>query len=281
MTFVGCRFAAVAMVVVGCATSDDVAVNVPSMETSSEMSSTSTTSVVSEPASARIEVRTIGQSIQGRPIDVWHRVDLPAADVASDVSRVVVLVIGSIHGNEPAGLDVVDVLANLPAGEIEKFGPIDLWLLPTGNPDGIAEGTRHNARQVDLNRNFPLDWNELQRPGDYEYAGSEPASEPETRAMMTFIEELRPDLTVWFHQDAFRVAPSWRKDREVRELYAYLTGLPLLAVEGGTYTGVAATWHRRTFDAVSFIVELGKTLSPREALVHAQAVLSVTSVLPD
>lgn len=233
----------------------------------------------------------IGESVQGRPIEVWHRVDTRAATMAiDDPQHIVVLVIGSIHGNEPAGLDIVDVLAEMPVSEIDRVeldgiendqhGSIDLWLMPTGNPDGIAAGTRHNARQVDLNRNFPLDWAPLQRPGDYEYAGTGAASEPETRAMMTFIDELRPDLTVWFHQDAYRVAPSWRKDQKVRELYAYLTGLPLLAVEGGTYTGVAATWHRRTLNAVSFIVELGKTLSGDEAQMHARAVLAVTSALP-
>lgn len=226
------------------------------------------------------ERTVIGESVEGRPIEVLHRVDLTGAKPVAEDSRRVVLVIGSIHGNEPAGMDIVDVLANMPADEIDEIGDIDLWLMPTGNPDGIAAGTRHNAHRVDLNRNFPHDWAPLQQPGDYEYAGTGPASEPETRVMMALIDNLRPDLTVWFHQDVYRVPPSSRADRKVRETYAFLTGLPLLAVEGGTYTGVAATWHRETYGDVSFIVELGKKVTADEALLHARAVLAVTSELP-
>lgn len=223
----------------------------------------------------RIEV---GRSVQDRAIEIWHRTDLPGASGAVD-DRTAVLVIGSIHGDEPAGLDIVDVLATLPADDITAVGSFDLWLMPTGNPDGIAARTRHNARQVDLNRNFPFGWAPLQQPGEYEYAGSGPASEPETRAIIDVISWLQPDLTIWYHQDVYRVPPSTGRDRAAREMYAYLTGLPVLSVEGGTYTGVAATWHRRTFDAVSFIVELGPSLRAEEAVMHARAVLAVATLV--
>lgn len=270
------------MSLVGCSSiSEESPADLPPVdEISAATVSTTSPSSTLNSIPPRVDKRVIGRSVLGRPIEIWHRVDLLGASTsADDPNRVVVLVIGSIHGNEPAGLDIVDALAEMPRAIIDEYGLIDLWLLPTGNPDGIADGTRHNARQVDLNRNFPLDWAPLQRPGDYEYSGTGPASEPETQVMMKLIDGLRPDLTVWFHQDAYRVAPSWRDDRRVRELYAYLTGLPMLAVEGGTYTGVAATWHRRTYGEVSFIVELGRTLSREDVLMHAKAVLAVTSVL--
>ena len=48
----------------------------------------------------------------------------------------------------------------------------------------------------------------------------------------------------------------------------------MLDISGGTYTGVAATWQRRTIeDGIAFIVELGPTLTEDEAAVHADAVL--------
>ena len=59
--------------------------------------------------------------------------------------------------------------------------------------------------------------------------------------------------------------------------YAELTGLPVLRITGGTYTGVAATWQRNTVDGTAFIVELGPTLSPAEADTHAAAVLDLAA----
>lgn len=218
--------------------------------------------------------------MQGRPIDVVHRLDVPGAGLAlDDPSRVVVLVVGVIHGDEDAGLDVVELLRVMPAHSLPQN--VDLYLMPALNVDGLALSQRHNANGVDLNRNFPYKWGPIAQPGNWEYAGPSRASEPETKAMVSFVDLLRPDLTVWFHQAEFSIAPSTGPDKAVREEYARLTGLPLQGVPGGTYTGVAATWQRRTYsDDTAFIVELGPTLADGEALIHAQAVLAVSQMLP-
>ncbi|MEQ1704190.1 MAG: hypothetical protein ABMA25_29135, partial [Ilumatobacteraceae bacterium] len=64
------------------------------------------------------------------------------------------------------------------------------------------------------------------------------------------------------------------------ERYAAITGLPIISVTGGTYTGVAATWVRTTVpEAMSFIIELGPTLSADEARVHATAVLDIITMV--
>ncbi len=223
---------------------------------------------------------SVGTSVQSRSIDVVHRLDVPGASLAvDDPTRVVVLVVGVIHGDEQAGLDVVEILRTMPIGDIPSN--VDLYLMPALNVDGLALNQRHNANGVDLNRNFPYKWGPIAQPGNWEYAGPSKASEPETKAMVSFVDLLRPDLTVWFHQDEFSIAPSSGPDKAVREEYARLTGLPLQGVPGGTYTGVAATWQRRTYpDDTAFIVELGPTLAEGEALTHARAILAVSQMLP-
>jgi protein MpaA len=206
----------------------------------------------------------VGRSVEGRPIEAVER-GTPGGRV--------VLVIGVIHGDEPAGLAVVDRLeaAPIPAG-------IDLWLVPSMNPDGQAAHRRTNAHLVDLNRNFPRRWAPLDQPGQPEYAGPAPASEPETRSIVALISLLRPQLVIWYHQDLNRIAPASGQAGQVRRQYAALTGLPVLPVTGGTYTGTASTWAQANVrDSISFIVELGPTLSPAQADRHAAAVLRVAN----
>lgn len=113
--------------------------------------STSTTTTLVE----RNVTEVIGTSVEGRPIEVIH-VD-PASVLPGSVP---VLVVGVIHGDENDGLPILDDLASGPAPS-----GVDLWLMPAMNPDGLAADARHNARGVDLNRNFPHDWTAIAAPG--------------------------------------------------------------------------------------------------------------------
>jgi protein MpaA len=211
---------------------------------------------------------TIGTSFDGRPITASHR---------GTAGGTVVLVVGVIHGDENDGLKIVDQLATmpLPAG-------IDLWLLPELNPDGVADDVRGNGNGVDLNRNFPHDWTSISHKGDWQWSGPGPGSEPEVKAYMAFTEQIHPQLTLWYHQNLHRVSPSSRKDGPLRKKYAELTGLSYEVVSGAgsIYTGVAATWTRTKLpDSMSFIVELGDTLTTAEAKVHAAAVLTIAQMV--
>ena len=186
------------------------------------------------------------------------------------------LVIGVIHGNEDDGIAILDQLRARPVPD-----GVELWLVDSMNPDGQLAQIRQNANGVDLNRNFPHDWGPIGQLGDSQYAGPGPASEPETQAMVAFIEQLRPDIAIWYHQDANLVIPSTGRDGRIRARYAELTGLPLADCcgGGGVYTGIAATWARnelkQTSDAVPFIVELPGSLTPEQVTTHTDAVLTI------
>src|SRR5262249_33857162 len=170
----------------------------------------------------------IAPSVRGRPIVAFERGD-PAAPAT--------VVVGVIHGTEPAGLAVIRQLRTmpLPAG-------VHLWLVPTVNPDGLAAGTRQNAHGVDLNRNWPAGWVPNGRPWDGYYSGPRPLSEPENRAFRAFLLRVRPALTIWYHQPLDVVYGS---DPHVSILrrYARLTGLPYKRLTAPR--GAATRWERK------------------------------------
>lgn len=208
-------------------------------------------------------VRIIGTSVQGRPIQAIRR---------GTPGGTVVLVIGVIHGDEVAGLAIVNHLMSLPVP-----AGIDLWLVPSMNPDGAANGTHTNANGVDLNRNFPYQWRKIFQIGNGQYSGPTRASEPETKAMISFMREIKPELGIWYHQDLHRISPGTGINGQLRARYSQQTGIPLKSITGGTYWGIAATWQRAIIpDSYSFVVELGGTpVRPKHLLRNAYAVLNV------
>ena len=69
------------------------------------------------------------------------------------------LLISTMHGDEGKPRQILGALR-----DGRPVRGIDLWVVPVYNPDGLARGTRKNARGVDLNRNFPYRWADLDGP---------------------------------------------------------------------------------------------------------------------
>jgi len=201
----------------------------------------------------------VGRSLHGRAVVAYELGDPAAARK--------VLVVGCIHGDECAGIAVLDRLRRLGA-----VPGVDLWLVPDANPDGHADGTRQNARGVDLNRNFPYRWRRL--AGVY-YSGRAPASEPETRVAMRVIRRLRPTVTIWFHQHLTMVVLT-SGNVHLQRRFARLAGLR--AGRLPPYPGTATSWSNATFPgSTAFVVELpAGTLSPAAVARLAAAVRAVS-----
>jgi protein MpaA len=223
-----------------------------------------------EPAPAHGErlhgqVATLGRSVEGRPIRVVRIGDRRAPRK--------VLVVGAIHGNETAGIPVVRALRrrDAPRG-------VELWLIPSLNPDGVAAGTRQNARGVDLNRNFSNAWRAQGRPFDVYYAGPRPLSEPESRLASRLIARLRPSVTIWFHQAMALVDLGTANDPRLVRRYARLSGLPARRL--GFLPGVATRWQNaRDRGSSAFVVELpAGRLDAAAVARHAAAVRAVARV---
>jgi protein MpaA len=180
----------------------------------------------------------IGHSVRGRPIVATVSGDPNAADRF--------LVIGCVHGDEPAGIRVARrLLAS------SRSGDAALWIVPSLNPDGLAAGTRGNAHGVDLNRNFPFAW----RPLDgLEYSGPRPLSEPESRAARRLIRRIEPDVTIWFHQP-FDLVDRSGGSAAIERRFSELVGLPLVRLPG--HPGTASSWQNHALpQSTAFVVEL-------------------------
>jgi len=139
------------------------------------------------------EPASYGRSHLGLPLEVW----LPRGECR-------LLIHAAIHGEEP------ETTYALSRALRQLTGPsAHTAVVLAANPDGLIRGTRGNARGVDLNRNFPSrDW----RPGTVTHrstiedeseillsTGSAPASEPETRALLSLIADLAPKAVVALH----------------------------------------------------------------------------------
>ncbi len=207
-------------------------------------------------AAASVHVIPLGRSARGRAID--------AVEVSAPNPHVAVLIVGCIHGNEPAGIAIARALEHVqpPAG-------VAFWIVPDLNPDGVAANTRQNAHGVDLNRNFPWRWNDGEGVFD---AGPRPLSEPESRIVYRLILRIRPAVSIWFHQHENLVDNS-TGNRVLEEEFADTAHLPLRTLP--RYGGSAITWESHRFPGSSpFAVEL-----PAGAATAAQVQRYVRAIL--
>jgi murein peptide amidase A len=207
------------------------------------------------------ERETIGHSVQGRPI--------VAVASGPEEAPLRVLVVGSVHGDEAAGVRVARRLIADP-------GPrnVALWVIPTLNPDGVAAGTRGNAHGVDLNRNFPFDWRPLE---GLEYSGPRPLSEPESRAVARLVRRIEPDLTIWFHQP-FGLVDRSGGEPAIERRFAQLIGLPYRGI--ARPPGSVSSWQNRTQPQGSaFVVELPAVVGDGLVARAARAVRALTGEL--
>lgn len=196
---------------------------------------------LSDTARTVVEVRQLGTSVQGRPIRAY-RLGQPGA-------RVRAVVLGSLHGDETAGMRVVDALRTG-----RPVRGVDLWVVPTVNPDGVARGTRGNARGVDLNRNFPHQWAALS--GKY-YSGPRPLSEPESRALRRFLDQVDPRFVVSFHQPLRGIGRS-SGGKAFQQRLASGLGLPIRSFNcTGVCHGTMTSWFNTRHAGTAITVEFG------------------------
>jgi protein MpaA len=189
----------------------------------------------------------VGRSVQKRAIT--------AVQVGDPAGTRVALVVGVIHGDERAGLRVVQALKRRAAQDAAALAGTQLWVIDTVNPDGLRAHARKNAHGVDLNRNFPYRWRDDVPHSNGYYPGPRPASEPETSAVMAFVRRIQPDLSIWYHQPWGAVLACNGRPPIAAE-YAKLVGMRT-SCRGKGLHGTAITWEMHAFPGSSaFVVEM-------------------------
>jgi len=158
----------------------------------------------------------IGLSVSGRPIEVY---------TFGQGERQRMIVAGIHGGYEWNTIALADeLIAYLDAHPEQIPSDLTLYILRDLNPDGDARGHdqlgRANEHNVDLNRNFPTNWQvDWERDGCWKdppvTGGERPASEPETRALVKFIGTHKIEALISYHSAALGIFPGgtpWDED---------------------------------------------------------------------
>jgi protein MpaA len=205
----------------------------------------------------------IGTSVQGRGIFA-HR-------MGNDEASIKAVVIGNMHGDEPAGVQVARSI--IARGTVRH---IDLWVVPTMNPDGLAAHTRQNAHGVDLNRNWRHLW--VRQTGRYD-SGPYPFSEPESRAMRAFLLRVDPDFVVSLHQPLHGVDSDHPKNPRLMNRLAANLGLAKKPFTCGTGVchGTMTGWFNAQRPGACITVEFGP--SPRQRYLSGRAAHGVVQAV--
>jgi murein peptide amidase A len=223
----------------------------PSSTTSTGVSWTATpppSPIPLTPTSVNGPVQIIGYSVAKRPLEVYRFGSGPTQK----------MIIAGIHGGYEWNTislanELIDYLSTHP-GVVPAEQT--LYILPAFNPDGYDRsrgfGGRANDNNVDLNRNFPSNWqSKWPRAGCWDYipieGGSAPASEPETQALIKFVQEHQLSAFISYHSAALGIFPGGQPadpaSQSLAEALAEVSDYPYPPIDAGcVFTGQLVDW---------------------------------------
>ena len=164
---------------------------------------------------------SLGKSYDGR--DIW------CLRIGSAYAGKRLVIDAAIHGREWKNTQILMRQAEEVLREYnehkDRFRNVCLYLIPMDNPDGVTisqygyQGIRNkklqkkvkkighfrrwknNARGVNLNNNFPAGFSvkKKKKPDYATYPGKKAGSEKETKALMKFIQKIKPNTVLNLH----------------------------------------------------------------------------------
>ena len=245
------------------------------------------------------------------------------ANSASATPKPSILIEGGHHGNEL--LSILYVLHNLdallndtPRKVLEQY---DFWFVPLVNPDGLQSKLfgdssrqfgRKNGRNtdgsclhspaegVDLNRNYPFQWNASKDRGSKSdpesayYRGEQPASEPETQALMSLAKQEHFVASLSFHTPGSSILVpymasntqhpqpyvAWDIAEQLAKQVALKSGIEFSVRNRRFYAeGTFQDWQMHQFGTIAFLIE-GTEHNPETIPKIRESINEVSSFLP-
>ncbi len=220
-----------------------------------------------------------------------------------------ILITAAIHGREHMTALLLmklmeQYLSSVQNGQAADYQNVVFYVIPMLNPDGVtisqlgAEGIENenlrakveriieeentqaslwksNANGVDLNRNFPVDWDSLYKrgPSATRYRGDSPLCEAETKAIETLMNAVAFDATVSYHATGSVQYWQYKQEgallestRALAQAVYQVTKYPLATSEAeeDLEGGGLRDWALMHLDIPSVTVEIGCLAAPLE-----------------
>ncbi|GAB3920607.1 hypothetical protein GCM10028804_15060 [Larkinella terrae] len=153
---------------------------------------------------ALVQVNQIGVTTNKRPL-----VSLKVGQ-----GKRCIALVGAVHAGEAGPEIILYVLEKLLENHPDLLKKVSVVAIPSANPDmrerqvkGNPWYLRRNANLVDINRNFPANWGDVETTYGYStddpqsntYRGAFAESENETVAIMQFMKSHKPEVIFSYH----------------------------------------------------------------------------------
>jgi carboxypeptidase T len=231
------------------------------------------------------QIVEVGKTVQDRTI---YGIKISDNAAERELNESTVLFNSMHHAREvmgpEVGIDIISYLLDNYATDVKVKHWVDsneIYVVPMVNPDGNNlvwtrnNMWRKNARGgygVDLNRNYPFNWNACngssRSRNSQTFRGPKPASEPETQAIMSLVDRIRPVFDISYHSYSELVLyPFGCSDertgnlkvvegigKELGKLLDYKPGTPwelLYNADGGDID-----WMYGQFQVIPYVIEL-------------------------
>ncbi|WP_456273207.1 M14 family zinc carboxypeptidase [Bacillus sp. AK031] len=252
------------------------------------------------------ELTTIGKSVDGR--------DIYAMKLGKGSKEV--LVDASTHAREHMTTNIVMTMLDnyaysyatnqLFQGMNVKriLDETSIWFVPMVNPDGVTlvqkghtsaknpqevlrinnlstnfTSWKANIKGVDINRQFPADWdnitNNTGRPSNKNYKGVAPLTEPEAQAVANFILSYDFKAFASYHSSGeilywhFNQVKNYARDYALARKLSNITGYPLVSPDYGPGgSGASQDWFIRQVGKPGFTIEISPHVVEREVPLY-------------